>query len=710
MAISTLAKIRKERIEKIHKLRKLGINPFPSTSKRNISNADVLNKFKELENKEVIVAGRLLSFREHGALAFGHILDQSGKLQLYFHLNDLHKTCKKRQLIGKKHLNLLDVGDFVEAKGIVTKTKRGEISVLVKELKLLAKTIRPLPEKWKGLKDKEERLRRRYLDLIMNDDVKQRFIRKAKFWETSRQFMRENGFIEVETPVLEYVTGGADAKPFITHHNDLNQDFYLRISTELYQKRLIGGGFEKIYTLGPNFRNEGLSDEHLQEYYQLEWYWAYANYKDNMDLTKKLYRYLAKEVYGKTEFSTRGHTFDLANKWEEIDYVEIIKEKLNIDIFNDSLDQMLEVLNKNGVNLSEGEINKNRVVDNLWKIIRKTIAGPAFLVNVPKFISPLAKSKKDNSELTERFQIILAGSELGNGYSEINDPIDQLNRFIEQQELRELGDDEAHMLDIDFVEMLEYGMPPATGFGFSERLFWFLENITAREGTFFPQLKFELDKHTKEIYRNVIKRLNLDKSKEKILTQSTSDASLQKDYKLPNREKTFELLKKYVNDDYQILHAQMVEEAMRAYAKKFDADEELWGATGLLHDIDFYQWPDTHPNEVKIREITKNEYPDVVYEAIMGHWTKTGFERKTKMAKALIAIDELAGLFFAVAKTRPTGFDMQLKSIKKKFKDKSFASKIDRNEIKIGVDELGISLDEHFTFLIEIFKKFQDKI
>ncbi len=708
MSQSTLAKIRQERLMKIRKLQELGIDPFPSKSKRNIKNQEVIAKFKELENKEVIVAGRLMSFREHGALAFGHILDQSGKLQLYFHLNDLHKTCKKRQLIGKEHLNLLDIGDFVEAKGIVTKTKRGEISILVKELKLLSKSIRPLPEKFKGLTNKEERLRRRYLDLIINDEVKKRFLRKAKFWDKSREFMKKHGFIEVETPVLEHVTGGADARPFVTHHNDLDQDFYLRISTELYQKRLIGGGFEKIYTLGPNFRNEGLSDEHLQEYYQLEWYWAYANYKDNMDLTKQLYRYLAKEVYGKTRFTTRGHTFDLSQKWEEIDYEKIMKEKLGIDIFKDSLEKMLAVLKKHDVNLSEGEINKNRVVDNLWKVIRKDISGPAFLVNIPKFISPLAKSKKDNPELTERFQIILAGSELGNGYSEINDPIDQLNRFVEQQELRESGDDEAHMLDLDFVEMLEYGMPPVTGFGFSERLFWFMEDVTAREGTLFPQLKFELDKHTKEIYKDVIKKLKIDSNK--TAKKESDDPSLIKDYKLPTRKQTFKLLKRYVKDNYQILHATMVEEAMRAYAKKYNADEELWGIVGLLHDIDFYKWPDTHPNEEKIREITQNKYPDIVYEAIMGHWTKTGVERKTKMAKALIAIDELAGLFFAVAKARPTGFDMKLKSIKKKFKDKSFAAKIDRNEIKLGVEELGISLDEHFQFLIEVFKKFQSNL
>jgi len=345
-----------------------------------------------------------------------------------------------------------------------------------------------LPEKWAGLVDPEKAFRKRYLDLLINQNKKDRFIRKSKFWEVIRKYLTARGFIEVETPVLELVTGGADARPFVTHMNALDQDYFLRISTELFQKRLMGAGFEKVFTLAPNFRNEGMDDEHLPEYYQCEWYWAYADYRDNMKLTRDLYRYVARQVYSKTKFESRGMTYDLADEWEEIDYVEIIKEKLGIDIFNASDEEMLAVVKKNGVVLTGG-INRSRLIDNLWKIIRKTIAGPAFLVNEPKFMSPLAKSKPENTEVTERFHVLIAGSELGNGYSEVNDPVDQRARFSEQQAAREAGDEEAQMMDEDFVEMLEYGMPPCSGFGMSERVFWFLEDVSGREGTLFPPLR-----------------------------------------------------------------------------------------------------------------------------------------------------------------------------------------------------------------------------
>ncbi len=497
---SRFIEIRNRRIQKLQQLQSLGINPYPSQAKKDYTNQEIVNNFSQYQNQTLTLAGRIMSLRKHGALTFLDLQDQSGFIQVVLKRNDLSPTSKTNQTLGYEHLNLLDVGDFIQVTGVVDKTKTGTISLMAKSLKLLTKSIRPLPEKWDGLKDPELIFRRRYLDLIMNPDHRQLFIRKSKFWQTCRRFMTEHGFIEVETPVMEHVTGGADARPFVTHHHALDEDFYLRISTELYQKRLIGGGFEKIFTLGPNFRNEGIDAEHLQEFYQLEWYWAYADYRDNMRLVQELFQFIAKEVYGKTKFQKGEHTFDLADEWVEIDYVAIIQEKLGIDIFHDSEEKMLKVLKKNQVKMS-GEINRNRLVDNLWKLIRKTITGPAFLINEPKFMSPLAKSKPDNPELTERFHVIIAGSELGNGYSELNNPFDQLERFLEQQRAREAGDEEAQMLDIDFVEMLEYGMPPTSGYGQSERVFWFLENVTAREGTLFPQMKRRLDPLTKQIYK-----------------------------------------------------------------------------------------------------------------------------------------------------------------------------------------------------------------
>ena len=487
--MSRLEEIRNQRLEKLKKLRELGIDPYPARAKKDVGNGQVVEDFDKFEGKSLSLTGRLMAMRSHGKIAFADLIDQTGKVQLLLRTSQFDFP----------DLSLLDVGDFVEASGVVSKTKTGAVSLDVKHLKLLTKSLRPLPDTWEGLKDPDTVFRRRYLDLIINPDRRTMFERKSKFWSVARKFMLNNGFLEVETPVLEHVTGGADAKPFKTHHHALNEDFFLRISTELYLKRLIGGGFEKVFTLGPNFRNEGIDDEHLQEYYQLEWYWAYADYRQNMELTKNLFIQLAKEVYGTTKFTRGDHTFDLAGTWEEISYPRVILEKLGIDIFKDSDKKMAKVLLDYKVRL-DGGVNRARLVDNLWKIIRKDLAGPAFLVDTPKFISPLAKSHIDKPELTERYQIILAGSELCNGYSELNDPLDQLARFREQQHARDAGDDEAQMMDIDFVEMLEYGMPPTSGLGVSERLFWFLENVTAREGTLFPQTRRHVEPLTRKIY------------------------------------------------------------------------------------------------------------------------------------------------------------------------------------------------------------------
>ena len=491
---------REVRLQKLEKLKELGINPYPSKSHKKDNIGDILNDFEKYDGDETVLAGRLTAWREHGKLIFGDLMEQSGSIQLMIRKDDLVEDLNNGCL-GWDKLELLDLADFVEVYGAIGRTKTGQISIMVKHIRLLAKSLRPIPRE---LDNKDQRYRRRYLDLVIHPDKIKLFERKAKFWQVQRDFLKKEGFMEVEVPIMEMITGGADAKPFITHHNALDQDFYLRISTELYQKRLIGAGFEKVYTFGPHFRNEGMDDEHLQEFYDIEWYWAYADYRDNMKLVRELFLELAKKVYGKTNFETRGHKFDLADEWEELDYTSLIKDNFGIDIFKDSDKKILDVIKKNNIEMG-GEINRNRMIDTLWKSIRTKISGPAFLINQPKFISPLAKSHEDDEDLTQRFQVIIAGSELGNGYSEINDPQDQLERFLEQQKLREEGDDEAHMLDIDFVEMLEYGMPPVSGYGHSERVFWFMEDVTAREGTFFPQMRYEIENITKEIYKDKVK-------------------------------------------------------------------------------------------------------------------------------------------------------------------------------------------------------------
>jgi lysyl-tRNA synthetase class 2 len=446
------------------------------------------------------VGGRITSIRDHKELFFIDIKDSTAKIQLYIKQENFSEADHAKSELGFSELSLLDSGDFIEAQGTVTKTRTGQISISVKSLRILSKSLRPMPDTWEGLKDTEVRFRRRYLDTNINEEVYQRFIRRAKFWETHRKFLGEKGFLEMNIPVLEAVPGGADATPFVTHMEAIDQDFYLRISQELYLKRLIGGGYDKVFEIGPRFRNEGLSDEHLPEHMAMEFYWAYASWEEGMKLVKDLYTAILDEVYdGRRKFTIRGFEVDFSNDWEIIDFSEIMKEKYGIDVFNTSLEEVEEQIQKHGIKKDFGT-NVNRGIDNLWKNIRKDIAGPAFLINHPKFLSPLAKANADKPHMTERFQPIIAGSELGNGWSEINDPQDQLARFKEQQNLRDAGDAEAQWLDIDYVEMLEYGMPPTFGYGHSERTFWFLEDVTAREGVPFPQLRYEIDQTTKEIY------------------------------------------------------------------------------------------------------------------------------------------------------------------------------------------------------------------
>ncbi len=502
---SSLIGQRQQRLAKLDQLRKLGIDPYPADSNKTHKNKQIHDQFDDLQGKMVSVAGRIMSWREFGQLAFADIQDASGTVQLYFKSEELSPFNSESQHLGWDQLSLLDAGDYVEAQGLVVKTESGEVSVLVSELKILVKTIRPLPSKFHGITDKEERFRRRYLDMTMNPEVMHRFERRAAFWQAHRDFFNQREFYEVNIPILEHIPGGGDAVPFTTHMNAIDEDFYLRISHELPLKRLIGAGFEKVYDIGARFRNEGLSDEHLPEHVAMEFYWAYADWRDGMKMIQELYQYIIKTVYpGKTTFKIREHEVDFSKDWEEIDFAEIMREKFGIaDIYNTTIEELTPLLDQHQINYDPETINVPRATDSLWKKLRKTITGPAFLVNHPKFMSPLQKPSTENPQMVERFQPIIAGSELGNGWSEVNDAVDQYDRFVEQQEMRDSGDDEAQWLDIDYVEMLEYGMAPTFGYGHSERVFWFLEDVTAREGVPFPQLKFHISEDTKKIYPEI---------------------------------------------------------------------------------------------------------------------------------------------------------------------------------------------------------------
>lgn len=479
-----LEDIRNERLKKLALLKEKGIDPYPVTSERTTTIGELLADFEtKTDGQQVTVAGRVMAIRAHGGIIFCDIADGTGKIQGYLHTEDLSED--KMSLFN----DTVDVGDFIEVSGNPGTTKRGEKSVVTRDWRMLSKSIRTLPEKWVGLTDPEERLRKRYLDILFNDVSRDIVYKRSVFWNSMRRYFLENGFTEVETPVLETIPGGAEARPFVTHHNALDIDVYLRISCgELWQKKLMVAGIPKVFEIGRIFRNEGMSAEHLQDYTQLEFYEAYADFESGMRRAQELYTRVAKETFGTTTFTIGEHTVSLEGEWPKLHYCELMEKEYGLDPRTVSEKDAMHAYKKTYPNMPKPD-SKERAVDGLWKNIRRTISGPAFLVGVPVYLEPLAKKSREDDRVVERFQIILAGSEMGKGFSELNDPIDQKERFDHQQSLRDQGDEEAQRADDEYVEALEYGMPPTSGFGVSERLFSFLMNLNVREGQIFPLMR-----------------------------------------------------------------------------------------------------------------------------------------------------------------------------------------------------------------------------
>ena len=461
------------------------MDPYPISVSKDYSIAEVLARFEALEHDAATVAivGRVMARRGQGGIVFVDLFDGTGRMQTVLQKDDMDAA------LFELFNDAADIGDFIQVTGVPFTTKRGERSIKAATWKMAAKSLLPIPDEWYGLKDEEKLQRERYLDILLNADVRPMFERRSKFWSAIRQFMTERGFMEVETPILETSPGGADARPFITHHNALDIDVYMRISAgELWQKVLLVAGFPKVFEVGRIFRNEGQSREHAQDYTQLEFYQAYSDYREGMRMITEMYRHIVKEVYGKYSFEINGMAVDLADEWMVIDYSTILREKYGIDPINCSEEEAINAAREAGA-LGSEEPNKARAIDQLWKQVRKSIAGPAFLTGVPIFLEPLAKRSPENPNIVERFQVILAGSEMGKGFSELNDPMDQRARFEDQQKMRDAGDDEAQRLDEDYIRAMEYGMPPAFGFGVSERLFSFLENRSIHETQLFPLLR-----------------------------------------------------------------------------------------------------------------------------------------------------------------------------------------------------------------------------
>lgn len=461
------------------------MDPYPAESFRTHENAKFLTSFDELvsSGETVTLAGRIMSLRNQGGLVFLDLYDGTARVQVLLKKDDIDE--KSFALF----MEVVDTSDFIEITGAAFTTKRGINSLLGTLWRMLTKTVTPVPDLWFGLKDEDERYRKRYLDILLNPEVAEMVKKRSIFWNTIRTFMLERNFIEVETPVLETLTGGAEARPFITHHNTLDVDVYLRISVgELWQKKLMAGGIPKTFEIGRIFRNEGMSYEHANDYTSFEFYEAYQDARKGVPLLIELYRTVAQKTFGTLQFKINGFDVDLGKDWGAYDFNELMKEKYGFDPRDVGMDTLLAVLKKEEVP-HEPSVDIGRGVDLLWKKIRKTIVGPAILTGMPVYLEPLAKKSHNDARTVDRFQILLAGSEVGKAFNELNDPVDQRERFEKQQALRDAGDDEAQMADFEYVEAMEYGMPPMFGFGVSERLFSFLAGKSIREAQIFPLMR-----------------------------------------------------------------------------------------------------------------------------------------------------------------------------------------------------------------------------
>lgn len=476
-----LEELRKERLKKLEKIRALGFDPYLSFFEREHPISQVR---KAKLGTKAGIAGRIMAWREHGAIVFADLVDQSAKIQILFRSDKLSAT-------NLKLLALLDIGDFIGVIGKTFKTNAGELTVEAEDLVLLTKSLRSLPAK-SGLTDIEERYRKRYLDLLVNPEVRARFDRISMITESMRRFLLKDGYAEVLTPSLQALYGGTLARPFATHFNALDADFYLRIANELYLKRLIVGGYEKIFEFSVDFRNEGIDTTHNPEFLQMETMWAYADYRDNMAFAERMIAAIAKDVLGKTKIVYQGQTLDLTPPWKRVRLVEAVEKETKLDWTKvKSLKDAQEAAKKVGVNVT-GKNLKGEILEEIFdQRVKDKLLQPTIIFDYPRDISPLAKPVKDGSDYTERFEVFIGGGELANSYSEANDPLLLRENFEAQTKLREAGTEEAHPVDEDFLEAMEYGMPPTSGFGIGmERLFMLLTDTTSiREVMFFPALR-----------------------------------------------------------------------------------------------------------------------------------------------------------------------------------------------------------------------------
>lgn len=699
--MSTINDIRKVRIEKLQKLKHLGVNPYPAA----VTRTHQIFHARSLENIEVILVGRIMALRGHGKIFFADLQDESGKIQVVFKSDKLPEDIFRI-------MPLVDIGDFIEVKGTVGKTQAGEISVFTNEFRLVSKSLRPLPEKWFGLKDTEERFRKRYLDLIINPKIKKIFDARWTIEKAIREFLWNENYQEVETPILQPLYGGTNAKPFITHMNSLKKDFYLRVAPELYLKRLIIGGYERIFEIARNFRNEGIDKTHQPEFTMIEFYEAYADYHRIMDLTESLIKHAAQAVNKNYVIEIENQKIDLSGKWKKITIDQALKQFLDIDWDTASDAELHQMLNQYQIEI-QGHKTRNKILFALFEnLITPKLIQPTWVIDYPSDVSPLSKYHRTKKDRVERFEGYVGGKEICDGWSEIVSGLEQRERFETEQKNLRAGDSQAHPLDEDFITALEYGCPPLGGIGIGiDRLVMFITNTWAiREVIPFPTLKpLEINVSDKAVAGEVHK-INI----------KSSDLGI-------NYAKAKELVDKYLTDQFTKLHSRESEAIMRALARHVKQDEEVWGIVGLLHDID---WDLTKNNvkdhTVKMAEILKNagatnylintiqshNYSDDSGENNDMRIEELNNKRRTQPIEfALTAAETLTGLIVASALVQP---DKKLASVKldslvKKFKSKNFAAKCSRTRI-LECEKLGLTLEQFLEIGLKSLQKIHQEI
>lgn len=705
--MATIDELKKTRLAKIAALRKQGVDPYPAT----VARKQTILQARESIGKTAAIAGRIMGIRGHGGIIFWDILDGSGKMQIVLKSD----VCNSESFILIRYV---DIGDFVLAQGEVGKTQAGEISLFAGNFQIITKTLRPLPDVWYGLKDVEERYRKRYLDILLNQEVKKRLVARSTVIDAIRDFLTDRGFLEVETPTLQPVYGGGFARPFVTHHNELDTDFYLRISDEMYLKRLIVGGFEKVFEITKVFRNEGIDHDHNPEFTMFEAQIAYEDYRYGMDCIEEIMEYTAKRATGNTKVKYQGQYIDFKRPWARYTMTEAVKKYTGVDplLWNSLSDakaavQKMHILEEKLKDLNRMLTTGEIIAFAFEEMVEDKLIQPTIIYDFPIEVSPLAKKCQDE-RFAQRFEQFVNGSELGNNYSELNDPIDLQQRFIKEKEREESGYKEAHQTDADYLEAIEHGFPPTCGIAIGiDRFVKLLTDAkNLKEIIPFPTLKPEVQPAYKKFRKPPHK-----KSKE------NGKNTLGIDY--PQAQK---LMEQYLKDLVNRMHSLESEAIMRELAQHLGEDEESWGIIGLLHDIDWELTKDTTKFHcIKTAEILKQAGgTDYLIKTIQSHgygqgWGDTyygppefeGKERTSVIQHVLAAAETCTGLIIATALIQPDRklASVKLESLVKKFKNTKFAANCNR-DIILECEKIGIGLDEFLSLSLKALQGIHEKL